>query len=604
MADNVVLNSGTGGPTIRTIDRTGIETQVINLDFGGETGPESLVTTTNPLPIAQTGALPTGSNTIGTVNLNNGSGSTVAPTTPLPISVNAANFIFSSVNSFVGQLNSGNSYTFAGTAETALNQPSISLLLTTDAIVTIIIHQYIDPAYTYEVTPISFIVNPATDFSRSFTLNGNYVNVVAISTSTANINLNVAYGTIGSADSSGNQPVALYGSDDVAVGTDIYNGTGYLHVDSSASGTDGYPYNNITFPQVTAVAGHGTDGLAHAISVSPTGAVIITEGGGSITVDSGLGSKPLNITSNIDTPIFSAIVGDPNGDFAGVNLLEAVMDTNSGLALNVNLATGISKDTSGALIPSDAPTLIKGAANGLNEILFQVDTTGYQSISIQVYGTWAGTFTLQSSNDAVNWVSATGWNVSSANAPITTFTSNLGVAVPVTLRYFRVQCTAYTSGVAFATAYLRQQPAFNTSATPSYNLAQVAGSGVSAASAQLGMNIVQVGGVATSNTGSAVTATSPAMPVAGTDSGLLARRLLTDTFGRAQIGNTTAINGVNSNPIVLVQDVGMYDGKSIPDLLYFILKELQIANQQRAESFGLDEPDGFRIDTSLFTLNS
>ena len=42
MADNVVLNSGTGGPTIRTIDRTGIETQVINLDFGGETGPESL----------------------------------------------------------------------------------------------------------------------------------------------------------------------------------------------------------------------------------------------------------------------------------------------------------------------------------------------------------------------------------------------------------------------------------------------------------------------------------------------------------------------------------------------------------------------------------
>ncbi len=46
MSDNTILNAGTGGDTIRTIDRTattGGKTQVIALDTGGEAGPEALV---------------------------------------------------------------------------------------------------------------------------------------------------------------------------------------------------------------------------------------------------------------------------------------------------------------------------------------------------------------------------------------------------------------------------------------------------------------------------------------------------------------------------------------------------------------------------------
>jgi hypothetical protein len=55
MADNVVLNSGSGGDTVRALDKGGIETQVIALDIGG-TGAESLVTANNPMPVIDDGS--------------------------------------------------------------------------------------------------------------------------------------------------------------------------------------------------------------------------------------------------------------------------------------------------------------------------------------------------------------------------------------------------------------------------------------------------------------------------------------------------------------------------------------------------------------------
>lgn len=50
MADNTTLNSGTGGDTVRDIDRAGVKTQVVQLDAGGAAA-ESLVSSTNPLPV-------------------------------------------------------------------------------------------------------------------------------------------------------------------------------------------------------------------------------------------------------------------------------------------------------------------------------------------------------------------------------------------------------------------------------------------------------------------------------------------------------------------------------------------------------------------------
>lgn len=50
MADNTQINTGSGD-VIRTIQRASSKTQVIQLDAGGEAGPESLVTSSNALPV-------------------------------------------------------------------------------------------------------------------------------------------------------------------------------------------------------------------------------------------------------------------------------------------------------------------------------------------------------------------------------------------------------------------------------------------------------------------------------------------------------------------------------------------------------------------------
>lgn len=54
MADNVTLNSMSGGSTVRAVNKSGaIETQVVVLDIGGS-GAESLLASGNPMPVAQT----------------------------------------------------------------------------------------------------------------------------------------------------------------------------------------------------------------------------------------------------------------------------------------------------------------------------------------------------------------------------------------------------------------------------------------------------------------------------------------------------------------------------------------------------------------------
>lgn len=78
MADNTTLPIGAGGDTVRTIDRAGAKTQVIQLDMGGEAGPESLVTPANPFVIA----LPTGASTSALQGTGNVSLASIDTKTP------------------------------------------------------------------------------------------------------------------------------------------------------------------------------------------------------------------------------------------------------------------------------------------------------------------------------------------------------------------------------------------------------------------------------------------------------------------------------------------------------------------------------------------
>jgi len=173
MADNTVLPAGVGGDTIATDDIGGVKYQRVKPSWGSD-----------------------------------GVAVDVDASNPLPISINASIFRFSSNNTSTAQLAAA--ATFTGVIETALDQPSISLLLTSDQPITLTVKQYIDLAGTRAVPDIVFYIAAGVGFGRSFTLNGNYVNVTATNTgaaTTTTFNLNTAYGTLNDSESGGVQPV-------------------------------------------------------------------------------------------------------------------------------------------------------------------------------------------------------------------------------------------------------------------------------------------------------------------------------------------------------------------------------------------------------------
>lgn len=91
--------------------------------------------------------------------------------------------------------------------------------------------------------------------------------------------------------------------------------------------------------------------------------------------------------------------------------------------------------------------------------LFSVDTTGYNSIAVQV--TSAGTtctITYEASEDNTNWVNAVGYspNNNGNTAPSSTSTTAQIFVFPCIARYFRARVSTYTSGTVTALATLRR----------------------------------------------------------------------------------------------------------------------------------------------------
>ena len=166
MTDNVSITPGSGA-VIRTLDQgLGTEKQVVALDFGGESGPESLVTLSNPYPIAQT----------------------------------QTNFFFSTGNSSTTQLAAG--ATFTGTVDSVINQNALSQLIESDQPFTFVVNQYIGNTDTVASSSDSYTSNPTTGgygLSKAINLNGNYVQILVTNTgvhATTKLNINTYYGTI------------------------------------------------------------------------------------------------------------------------------------------------------------------------------------------------------------------------------------------------------------------------------------------------------------------------------------------------------------------------------------------------------------------------
>ena len=144
-------------------------------------------------------------------------------------------------------------------------------------------------------------------------------------------------------------------------------------------------------------------------------AVALDVGGGDGTAEALVSqSNPLPVSGTVNVtqqasdaanPAF--ITGDPNGDFAGVNLLEEAFKGN--LQLPVVDPTILKGGDNGGQVAADGPvftgTILPGKAS--SNILGVIDTLGYTSFTINVTGqsgaTGGAAIAFSVSDDGINW---------------------------------------------------------------------------------------------------------------------------------------------------------------------------------------------------------
>ena len=324
-------------------------------------------------------------------------------------------------------------------------------------------------------------------------------------------------------------------------------------------------------------------------------------------------SRPLPadlVNATPDQPVAVQIVGDAAGDFAGINLLETVMDDGSGIAVNVKVVNPQRRDANGSPIKSDAagPIYLSGPTG----TVYLIDTAGYQTLQIS---SSTGVGSLQGSGDRVTFHALCGQSLIGSTA--SGYAANSSWQFPCTARYIKV--TVSTSGN--AVAYLRDQPmqAIGAVGVPSFNLATVAG--VSAFS--VGNGTFAVSGSVTPGTPPAVNLGSS---VGGVDGSGLYRHLSLSSAGVLNVSTAdTAIDqtGVARNfgllsPLIsgvygvasqAVQEVSQVEGQSLGELMLQILTELRIVNHQlfllntQGGASPSDEPAAFRNDAEFTKPN-
>jgi hypothetical protein len=332
----------------------------------------------------------------------------VTATVPLPISINAANFIFSSVNSSTAQLAAG--ATFTGTVEDLRSQPAISILLTSDQPGILKIFQYTDASGLVldQTWTINTAASPAQQTALSRTINANYIKVSwqnAGGGTTTTLNLNTAYGTIPAATNLGNGPVSIEEIGGVAV----------------------------------------------------SGSLPVTLGSATLsTRDVALQNALTN-----DQPIGTFLTGDPNGNYPGVNLLESMLDGDLQLPVNTpDLAKGGSNR--GLQMADMAGPYIGVASAQLPNWTTPVETTGYASFSI-LCGGGSGSAIVQGSEDGMTWLTLpTLWAGATSGFSMSnqafTLTAPLVGYGPCPLRFIRANLIQYTSGACQAILRLRAGP--------------------------------------------------------------------------------------------------------------------------------------------------
>lgn len=294
MADNTTLNAGSGGDVVAMDDVGGVKYQRVKATFGPD-----------------------------------GTATDVDDTHGMPVSINAAGFIFSTNNSTTSQLAAG--ATFTGTIESVLNQPSLSLLLTSDQPVTITVYPLIDNAGTFAGQPLVYYATANQGFSTSVPLNCNYVKVTVKNTgsaSTTTLNLNTAFGNLPSADTQGRVPVStadcipVLNTSITAVGTSsVIDTLGFgaivIQITGSWAGFCTFEVSNVaTGTDWDTVLVFTRDGLSLTDIVNQNGTYSVRPSGRYIRI---------NVSQITGTMVVNAIGRDAEG-IAASDLLSLAMD--------------------------------------------------------------------------------------------------------------------------------------------------------------------------------------------------------------------------------------------------------------------------------------
>ena len=130
-------------------------------------------------------------------------------------------------------------------------------------------------------------------------------------------------------------------------------------------------------------------------------------------------------------------------------------------AVQLDPTTGIAIDTSLPTKVEEIDSLpFSGTGGAINDILFDVDMKGYESISFQVDNAGGNTLTYETSENRVGWLPWLGENAGDSNVQMqaTGSTGSVIIQGPRIGRYLRARLSTFTTGTVTATGHLRKAP--------------------------------------------------------------------------------------------------------------------------------------------------
>ena len=231
-----------------------------------------------------------------------------------------------------------------------------------------------------------------------------------------------------------------------------------------------------------------TDAQLRASAIPVSGTVAVSNPQTSVAVS--------NFTDNgaTDTQMRASAlptVLNGSGDLVGLSLIEECIKGT--LPLTVTSTNAELRDPNGAQIPSDSPALVKAVASVVGQQV-TIDTMGYQTLALTM-GTMVANVT--GCNDMAGTFGAISCFPIVLGAPVTAAAANTNYIIPCFTRYIKLTVTT----VGWATYALRQQPLpVPYLANAPMNMAQINGAAVAVASAQLGINLVNINGAVHSST--------------------------------------------------------------------------------------------------------